>query len=387
MQYWRQTIENVKDFTGTSPPSIFVGHSFYPKVFVGILSPPEQKDSSILDSPENWYRNQASINQILGYRSELIYSRFKSDIKNPKGKFLEVAQEISVAKNPTNVEIELKNNPSFTFSFDPWSTPIGNPAPLLKVQLTENPRIENKVERIVGDVDLKANSAVRELHRLKIPVSRIEKIFSAGMVGMKIQRKLVPTRWGITAVDDIIGKNILSDVKYFQELGEFRLFFNEYIGNRYFILLIPEPYQYELVEVKHPKSVWNPTGTHPSISADYEPFWGRKTYAYETGGAFYAARLAVMEHLRKIKRQAAVLIVREVTEQYFAPMGIWQMRETVRDAFNKPFEKFSDIKSAINAINNRTIIKDAWMPSSRLIKNLKEQKKLTAFSVKKSFLL
>jgi len=374
IKFWKEVVENVKDFTGTSPPGLFVGRAWYPKVYVGILAPPQhQKNAEMLDSPEKWYQQKASIEQILNYRGQLIYSRFKSPVKNPKGKLVEVTQELSMAKKPTDVEIQLKKNPKFKFTFNDWFAPIGNPAPVLEAKLVENPVVERKVDYLVSDYDIKAQNAVVELYKHRIPVSRVRKIFSAGLLGLPVQRKFVPTRWSITAVDDILGKTLMQKVKTFQELGEFRLFSNEYLANHFEILLIPGSYQYEFIEA------WDLNKLQPTIASDYEPYWGRKNYADNTHGAFYSAKLGVMEYLEKIKRQAIVLIVREVKPEYFAPVGVWKIRETVRDAFNKSYEKFDSLEQATKRICEKMSIKDKWKRKSKLMRILKEQKKIKQF--------
>jgi hypothetical protein len=373
-KFWKSAVEAAKNFTGTSPPSIFVGKAFYPKVYVGILSPPSQQATAdLLDSPEKWYQQKATIDQIVGYRGQLIYSRFRSNIHSFKGKLLEATQEVAMSRRPADVEIELKKNPKFQFDFDRWvTTPIGNPAPILQARLTENPSVERRVDNLVSDVDVKAATAVSELYFHQLPVSRIEKIFSAGLLGMQVERKLVPTRWAITAVDDIIGKILMAQVKDCQELGEIRLFSNEYIGNHYEILLLPGVYQYELIEC------WTAFG-RAEFYSDYEPYWGRKDYANKTHGAFYAGRLAVLEYLNSIKRQAAVLIFREVLPSYEIPLGIWQMRETVRGAFVKSYEKFDSVEQAVKRISERVAAKDRWPLKSKLLKRLGEQKKISQF--------
>jgi len=42
-----------------------------------------------------------------------------------------------------------------------------------------------------------------------------------------------------------------------------------------------------------------------------------------------------------------VLIVREVRDDYFAPVGIWQLRETVRGAMKGKYERLDSIEQAI----------------------------------------
>jgi len=376
VKFWKSIIENAKDFSGSSPPAVFVGRAFYPKIYVGILAPPNQQTAAdILDSPEKWYEQKASIEQILNYRSQLIYSRFKtSTVKRPSGKFIDVTQELSMAKKPAGVEIKLKEKPRFTFSFDGWSQPIGNPAPIDNVILTENPSVERKVDYIVSDTDLKAVRSMIELYRHEIPVSRIQKMFSVGLLGLKTQRRFVPTRWGITAVDDTIGKTLIEKVKDYQQLNDIMLFQNDYLANHFEILLIPENYQFEFIES------WDIDKPSPMTSADYESYFGRKTYAINTHGGYYAARVAALEYLDKIKRQATILIVREVRPEYYADVGVWKIRETVRDAFNKPFEKFDTVNQAIKKICERMIIRNKWINRSSLLKNLKQQTKLKSFT-------
>jgi len=381
LNFWKSTIEKVKDsFFGTSPPSVFVGRFNYPRVNVGILSPPVEVDyAEDLDAPETWYEERTTIRDILDYRSEMVHSRTRYNVKRPRGNLLDVMQELTMSKRATDIEVHLKSKPKFSFSVSNFSPPIGNPALIKDAKITENVRVPRKVDKIISDTDLKATKAVTNLHKF-IPVSKIEKIFSVGLLGLPFQRKLVPTRWSITSVDDIIGKDLRQRVKTYQELSEFQVFYNEYIGNHYEILLIPEPYEYELVEIKQPKSVWNPYGRYAAIYSDYETYWGRKDYASATGGAFYTGRLATLEHLEKIKRQAAILIIREVLPAYYAPLGIWQMRETVRGAFENKPETFNSIDDALKRISTRlTTPTEKILRKSKLFQKIKKQTKIKKF--------
>jgi len=42
----------------------------------------------------------------------------------------------------------------------------------------------------------------------------------------------------------------------------------------------------------------------------------------------------VLEYLNSIQRQAQVLILRNVRPEYWAPLGVWIIRETVRNGFD-----------------------------------------------------
>jgi hypothetical protein len=382
LNYWKSTIERVNDsFFGTSPPSVFVGRHSYPRVNVGILSPPvEVENAEILDFPEVWYEERLTIRQILDYRSEMINSRTMYDVKRPKGKLLETMQELAMASKATDVEVWLKSRPKFKFSVSNFVPPIGNPATIKEAKIAENVRVPRKVDEVVSDTDLKAGNAVTTLYRHEIPVSKIEKIFSVGLLGLPFQRKLVPTRWSWTAVHNIIGENLRKKVINYPELLEFRLFHAEYIGNHFEILLLPGSYQYELIEIKHPKSVWNPYGKYPAIYSDYENRWGRKTYAENCGGAWYAARIGVLQYLENIKRQAKVLIIREVLPSYYAPLGVWVIENTVKDAMQRNLEKFNTIEETLKRMSERlTISIKKCIHRSQLLKLYFTQRRVKDF--------
>ena len=70
------------------------------------------------------------------------------------------------------------------------------------------------------------------------------------------------------------------------------------------------------------------------MASAHEGYEGRSEYVEETAGAYYAARLGVLEHLADRDRQAKVLVLREVSDEYWAPVGVWQIRESVRNAFD-----------------------------------------------------
>jgi hypothetical protein len=74
-----------KDFQGTSPAP-FIGRAGYPYVNVGILSPPEPKeDAWLYDAPRYWGSKSMGIPEIMDYRSALINSRMKADIRGSAG--------------------------------------------------------------------------------------------------------------------------------------------------------------------------------------------------------------------------------------------------------------------------------------------------------------
>lgn len=358
---------------GSSPPGIFVGRQGYPRVYTGILAPPSKID--VCDMPEEWYSSNATIDDVLGFRGQMIYSRFKADVKNPSGKLIELQQELIQSSKPCDVEITLKKKPKFELRFDMRSSPIGNPALIENAKLAENPKIPKVVDKVVSDTDMKAADAVNKLYLESIPVSSIQKIFTSGLLGLGKNRRLVPTRWGITASDDILSSGLLDKIKTYDTINEYQVFENTYLGNHYAIILMPRVWSYELIEAKFPGSVWNINDKNVYIMTNHETFFKRTEYAEETAGGYYAARLGICEYLEKIRRQATTFVIREVSSEYWAPLGVWVCRETVRNAFNNTV-KFNDLESALKYLKPR-LIKD--ISEYRKISKIINQKDLRSF--------
>jgi len=95
--------------------------------------------------------------------------------------------------------------------------PFGPSAPIKDLHVG-NTRYNDKIEKAYYDTDLHATNAVVDLYARGVMVSKIQKAFSVGAFGIEKKRRLVPTRWSITAVDDIISKSLMAQVKTFPEI-------------------------------------------------------------------------------------------------------------------------------------------------------------------------
>jgi len=361
-----------KHFSGNSPPEIFVGRYNYPNVNAGILSPDFFEGSEDLSMPEIWHEKRFTIGDILLKRNQLIYGRFKTGIKKAivGGKFRKMMQEIAMAYKPVSSEFFLKKPPKRSLEINRYSPIITNLAPLENARLQENPKVKKKVDYLVGDTDVKSVSAINELHGSGIPISNINKILSAGLLGLKTKRRLVPTRWSITAVDDTIGKELLRKIRFYKEIEEILVFSAEYNGNHYEILLLPGNFSFEIIEAEigfNSVKFWQ----------DHEYFHGRKTYASDVVGGYYVARLALCEYLDKVKRQATAFFMREVGQEYYAPLGVGILRETCRDAFSRKPERFDNLNDAFSKMQSRLRLNvSIFREKSVILEDYGKQKKL-----------
>lgn len=320
-----------EDFLSSSPAP-FVGRFGYPNVSVGILTPPEQsQDAWLYDAPRFWSAQDFQINKIVDLRSALINSRFKINIKKIN-KFLQVSQEVGMASKPVDLEVKLDKKPKFKLSFSPEVAPMGPHAKLEKVEITSNPKISHKVERVVGDTDLKANDALVYLYKSGFDENFLSKLLSVGSLGLKFNRRLVPTRYSITAIDDALGKHLIDKIKSYEEI-DYLLYFGGYLGNYFLIMFFPRKWSYELFETYLPRASWN-ICDEVRYSTDFEFYEGRKDYAENCGGGYYANRLPVLEKFEELKKQGTVLSIRFISGEYFVPLGVFVVREATRKALS-----------------------------------------------------
>jgi hypothetical protein len=296
---------------------------------------------------------------------------------------LEISQEVGMASKPVDIEIKLKKKPSFRMNFEPYVAPMGPNASLDKAKITENPKIHTKVDKVFSDTDLKANNAINYLYDSGFDENFLSEILSVGTLGIKTNRKLVPTRWSITATDDTISKNLLLKIRQYNQI-DFCSYFGGYLGNYYLILFFPGVWSYELFESYVGKSVWHQSDSFDFMT-DHEFYKGRKDYAQNCAGGYYASRLGICEKLDALKRQGTVLCLRFITGEYSVPLGVWVVREATRKALNSKPIYFADKDLMLNYA--RLMIKkkfgvnlDVILKQSYVLKEMKQQMKLSMFA-------
>lgn len=364
---------------GSSPPGVFVGRVGYPYVNVGPLVPPEHGDTSLLDLPEKWFGK--SLNEILDFRFALVRGKHRVNVKDltRRDRILEDTRLLALSQNSPDVELALRRKPAPLFVMNDEVQPIG-PSATLRKMYVGNTRLDPRLEAAYYDVDLKAADAILELYRKGTYVSKLQRALSAGAFGVEDNRRLVPTRWSITAVDSILSLALMNKVKSYPLINEFRVYESTYLDNRFEVILLPDGWKYEAIEAWYPGTIWNPASRDIFLFGDWEGYRGRTKYA-RIGGCYYAARLAVCELLEKERRQATAIVLREAHPDYIMPVGVWQVRENVRNALRQDPIKLDSLEAVLTRIAQRFDIDvQTWVHDSALLTGARRQRKLTDYS-------
>jgi len=342
-----KALEFRNDFFGPGY-SVFVGRMGYPNVMTGPLVAIEDKPD--IDSPASWFGMEYS--KVIELRSSLLRSKHGENVFS-RSRFVRDSQEIALASRPTDVEMLFKGRPFFRASFSDVHQPMGPSVSVQKMELAGNPRVPLHIEKLVSD-ELKASEAGMRMYAKGDDVYRISNILSSGALGLERSKKLVPTRWCITATDSMIFDSLIGDVRIHPSINEFLVFESQYLDNHFVVLMMPGAWEFENFEAWAPGSTWAQSLKQTEVIEEYEPFAGRTTYADMQGGGYYASRIACVEKLAEMKRQAKVVVFREIGEGYVIPLGVFVVRETARHAYgDAPPLKFSSKEEALRYVATR----------------------------------
>lgn len=342
---------------GSSPPSVFVGSYGYPKVLVGPMVPPVHGNTLVMDLPESWLGK--SLEDIVNYRLSLVRGIQAVPIKEPRGRYIESLQELAMSSQSTDSEVEFVKNTRPTLFVDGENAPFG-PVGEIKTAKFSNSSSDKNIQKLFYDKDILAQDAVLELYDRGIEVSKIQKCLSIGMFGKN--RKLVPTRWSITATDDMISKSMVEQITSFSEIDSCHLFTYEHLGNLYAVIMFPSRWMFEMQEA------WYDQEGNIGFGSDFEDMKGLSHYP-ETAGAHFASRLAVAEYLLAANVQAGVMVLREIRPEYAVPVGVWQVREGVRMALKQKPVMVHNFEQGLDlACKGMSVDKKEWLARSKLHK-------------------
>ncbi len=364
-----------RELSGASPPGVFVGRYGYPKVSFGPLLSPEHGSIETLDTPEEWVGR--SVAEVVGFRTGLVRGTSPirvTDAEKPIP-LLEDLQLLGLASESVESETRFRRAPRGHIALSDSAPPFGPSAPLDHLRLDVR-KLDPHLDRLSSDTAANARTAVTELYARGVRVSRIQRAFSVGTLGRRGRRRLVPTRWSITAVDDVLSKQNLAKVRDLPELDEMRAYRLTALDNRWLIVLLPGPWRYESIETWYPETLWNPSPTEVVMIGDHEGHDGRTTYA-SIGGCYYAARLAVSESLLRIGRQAGAVVLREVHPGEILPLGVWNVREHARVALQEPPVRLPTMQDLGELIRSTFAIPlDRWLRQSAVLHDARTQRRL-----------
>jgi hypothetical protein len=251
-------------------------------------------------------------------------------------------------------------------------TPFGPQAEIKSFKLSSNTSTNKKIDNLYSDNNIRANDAVIDLYNNGIEISQINKVLSLGMLGRKNKRRLVPTRWSISAIDDIISSYLVKKIDLYQSIDQFEVIKYNHFSNYYSIIFIPsDVWSFEMIEAWYDQNNVNKF----FLESDYENSITGLDHYPRIAGAYFAAKLGILEYLTSSKkRKCSVLIFREIRPEYLVPLGVWQIREGIREGLRSKqvntANSFSDFQKALLYASQTMIVPLLdWLKHSEMYKN------------------
>ncbi len=303
----------------------FIGKYGYPTVRLSLIQPvtaATPEEASAKDHPR--MLAQQSLQEILRERLSALQPSWKRvRVTNTVSRAVTTLQAFALAKRPVLTAVTLREKPRISLTPLSSSPPIGMHAEAKRVEEAEHAQPLKPLEKIATDPYTPTREAVLRLQKQGVDAYRLTGVLSTGLLGTASRQRLVPTRWSITAIDDMLGRNAYETLI---EQGEPGFLYAEggFLGNEFIILIFKhEAYAYELIEYYTQST---------RIMQDSEFFKPRNAYADETAGGYYAARLSILEGLAMHRLRGLILAIRLITPAYAFPLGVWVVREAARRA-------------------------------------------------------
>lgn len=360
---YQQTLKPTKELEGYAASSI-VGEKNYPYLSIHNIQTEDKKAG---------YKNTAEIvkkdySDIFKFKAKnILGTTNKEHIRKVDDKIKKEIEDIYKAKNDPNFTTEFEKELKFDkVLVNKVSGIMGSKNPLQKLQTNENAQTSKQVEKYTQE-DIKSKEAIISLYEKGTNEHQIINLLALGSFGINMNKKLVPTRWAITAYDKCIENYLHQKLTQFKIINEFQIFQSYNKGNTFLIILIPNNQSFENIEWFGQKL------------CDYSSFENKLDKEEpETAGGFYASKVAVSEHLMEIKKQASILCIRLI-EDYDLPLGVVLVRESIRDAMKNKIFSCSNEKEMIEFLHTKNKVFEKLYLESRTLRENKNQKKLREF--------
>lgn len=362
---YQSKFKPTKELTGFGSTAL-VGEKNYPQLKIHNVSN-EDKDSSFLKNSDFVKKDYSEI--IKSKAKNVLGSTNPIYIKKSNNRITDEITEIY--KSKTEVEFVSKFDSELKFNKPVFSNMIGTLGTkneLTKIEVNDNISISKQIETHTQG-ETKSKNAIIELYEKGFNESQIINLLSLGQFGISINKKLVPTKWTITAYDKAISDHLLNEVSKYKIIENYEIYNYFDKGNNFLVLLIPDTFSFELFE----------KGDNFEAS-DYVDYRNKLKYDEpKTAGAFYAGRIGILENLKIRKKQALIIIIRLINN-YEIPLGVVFVRESIREAMKKRIEKFNNLKELNEfVLENYNSHYECLIKSQTLIEK-KKQKKLIEWS-------
>lgn len=364
IKQYQLSLKPTKEIEGYGSAPI-VGEKNYPYLSTHNISN-SNKDSSFFNTSKIVKKDY---DEVISLKARnILGSTEKTYVKKVNERISDEIRNIYKSKKPIEFSSEFEKELKFDrILVNKVSGVMGSRNPLLTLKANENTSTSSQIEKYISD-DLKAKDAIIDLYEKGVNEHQIINLLALGSFGIDMNKKLVPTKWAITAYDQTIEKHLFTKLRNLSPIEKYEIYHHKDKENEFVILLIPDTFTGEVIEA-----------FSTNIEKDYIDHQNRLDKKEpETAGGFYATKIAIFESLLKRKRQAAFISVRVIGD-YDVPLGVVFVRESVREAMKKPIFESSDEKEIFDFLQEKYLKHSILTKNSKVLKERRKQRKLNEF--------
>ncbi len=120
--------------------------------------------------------------------------------------------------------------------------------------------------------------------------------------------------------------------------------------------MLPGPPSVEMYEIWEPGSLW---ASKEVVIYNFEgPLPNSKALDVSDGG-FHALKEGALEVLSEHSLKAKVLVVRRISPEYYLPVGVWQVREGVKEAVRRALKSSNLTLEEALELMNEDVVKNS----------------------------
>jgi hypothetical protein len=313
---YQEILKPTKELEGYAS-GVIVGEKNYPQVRTHSISN-ENLTSSYFNNSNLVKENYSKIikekaRNILGSTNQIYVKKTDDRIKKE-------LEDIYKSKKAIEFNSEYEKELTFDKLIVNKVAGIGGSKNNIKsVTATENTSTSKHIEKYTEN-DIKSREAMLSLYKIGINENQIINLLALGTFGIQINKKLVPTRWSISAYDKTIESYLHKKILDYKIISSYEIYTYEDKGNKFTIIILPESLSFENFEMMKGNKL-----------IDYVNYNNKLGYKEpNTAGGFYSSKVAANEFLEKRKLQAACIVLRDITD-YELHLGVVFVRESVRE--------------------------------------------------------
>lgn len=368
---YQKTLKPTKEIEGFGSAPI-VGEKNYPFLQIHNSSN-EDKKNSFMNSNSIVKQGYKDIFQLKA--KNILGSTQNTHIRKTTDRINQEIVDIYKSKK----EIEFNSTFEHELKFDKILTNkmsgiMGSKNELQSLEATQNTKTSKQIEKYSTN-DAKAKEAIIKLYEKGKNEQQIIHLLALGAFGVNINKKLVPSKWAITAYDRTIEHHLYKQIIKYNPINQYEVYYYQNKSDTHVNILLPDHY----------------TGTHTedwanSHSSEWDGF-NTDHYNHENklptinplnAGGYYATKIALNEHLDKRKKQASAIMIR-IIRDYDVPLGVVFVRECVRESFNKQIFKTTSFKELNTFIKIKFPDHYKHFISSKVLEEQRKQTKLNNF--------